>query len=279
MPVFDYAALPQEQRDRLAEIAADVAECNLRLPVDALNAGRLLTDARGILFRAGWRDWIDAEFSWPYRTAERLVSVARVFGHLPTRQIVAFASSALYLLAAKTCPAGARGRAISDAAAGKQVTYSRARELLQSARPTVTPQQALELPTIPGDEPTIPSLTEQHKLWLALESLLSKSTMLHFGREVEDESGDDTYRLVSGVAYLADQGRLPVHVMRETLADVVKALSGTETPKRCIRCGKRKAPGQFSFDASQSDGRNKYCRVCERRRVAAYDKAKRRKVK
>jgi hypothetical protein len=67
------------------------------------------------------------------------------------------------------------------------------------------------------------------------------------------------------------------NVLRDDLKTALKATCGIHPTKRCYRCHTPKPVTEFSHLAESKDGRNRYCKACERARVAVADAKKKAK--
>lgn len=75
--------------------------------------------------------WLEQEFGWTDRTAQRFMNVAERFGKSDNLSDLTIAPSALYLLAAPSTPEAAVEEALSQAEGGAAVTYTRTREIVE----------------------------------------------------------------------------------------------------------------------------------------------------
>jgi hypothetical protein len=71
---------------------------------DIIEIGRRLIDAKGRTKRGGWAPWLDKEFGWTERTAQRFINVGSKSDKLSDLNVPV---SGLYLLAAPSTPAEA----------------------------------------------------------------------------------------------------------------------------------------------------------------------------
>ncbi len=98
--------------------------------------GKELLQVKTVLGHGAFLPWLQEHFNeWSLSTAERFMSVSlRLSKAAENRQIGKFAPSALYLLAAAQTPEPARIEAVKQAAAGKQITYTGAKEIVEKAK-------------------------------------------------------------------------------------------------------------------------------------------------
>ena len=129
-PLFDYAALDTETSTLVQQRTDEIKALMRRTAEDIIVIGRKLAEVKEHLGHGRFLDWLAAEFGWHRFTANRFMQVAEVFSDLEMSQIVTFAPSALYLLAAPSTPETARAEALERAAAGEAITHGRARGIL-----------------------------------------------------------------------------------------------------------------------------------------------------
>jgi hypothetical protein len=100
--------------------------------------GERLTEWKRICDHGNWLLWLDREFGWTERTAQRYISVYE----LTTQQNVKYDTvsdfdidvKSLYLLAAPSTPESAREAVLDLAANGEQLTHAKVREMIAEAR-------------------------------------------------------------------------------------------------------------------------------------------------
>lgn len=180
--------------------------------------------------------------------ARRLRLVARVFGK-HVAQIEQWAPSAAYELA--HAPELVRRRAL--------------------LRGGLTRAQALAMvrgPARPGPPPA-DWYSAEHRLWELLAGLLADGGTVTLTQDT-DADGD----LVTYTAAVIRGGRRS-SACRQRLDDALRAAAGAEPTKPCPRCGRVLPLSAFADDRSSPDGRLRYCRDDERRRVKDYAARKR----
>ncbi len=113
-----------------------------------------------------------------------------------------------------------------------------------------------------------------------LMRLLDSEGYLYFTRTV-DEDGETHFHAHHCLDSRAQlRGKLEhVTVSRRTLIETIHALGvggdPEKEPKRtCLRCLQDRSLGMFSRDANGPGGQNRYCRICEGKRVKKYDDGK-----
>lgn len=112
---------------------------------------------------------------------------------------------------------------------------------------------------------------EAARNWRMLADLLLSGGSLYLSATTDEGTGDAT---VSVVQTRPDGKRRSA--ARGDLDEAVAALAGAVGEKMCRTCKESRPLDQFSRLASGSeDGRNAYCRFCERERVRKYGAKKR----
>lgn len=274
---FAYSTLPASCRERVRAVAERVRAVAYRTAREMIGVGRLLGEVRGLLKKRTFRRWLAAEFPWSRSHCYRLIAVADTFGPLvpaeDDRACDRIEPTALYLLARPEVPEGARSLAVAISA-DRRVTAGDAREILAAARPAASPDpdrgEVSALVPLRGPDrkpratPPPESLADPAAAWAALEGLAARSRVVHIGN-VAEEDGEDA-PLYSVTVYSDDDG--PRNKVRRTLADAVMAAAGREPEKLCLACAATKPVGEFGLVGGNGDGRNRYCKICERKRQA-----------
>ena len=145
---FDYAGLDPETRIVVRQKTGEIRDRTKRAAQQVVEIGQRLAEVKARLGHGAFGRWLEAEFDWTDQTARRFMWVAERFGQ--NQQIVDFAPSALYLLAAPTVPEGARQEALATAANGQHVSHSTARRIIEDHKPEAAPGRKSTAPsTIP----------------------------------------------------------------------------------------------------------------------------------
>lgn len=160
---FDYASLDTETSQFVQQQTGEIRVLMKRTAQGIVEIGQKLIEVKERLGHGRFLNWLAAEFEWTDETARRFMNVAQQFGHNP--QIVGFAPSALYVLAAPSIPEAAREEAIARAKAGESITYTAAKAIKQKyATPPIKPKPESkpepELASSPQLTPT-PALPSQ----------------------------------------------------------------------------------------------------------------------
>src|SRR5262249_25300922 len=136
---FAYSELPEGSRTKVRRLAEEIKELANRSAQGIVEIGRHLLKAKKHLAHGLFGRWLQAEFRWTARQAERFMNVAECFGK--NDKLSVFSPSALYLLAAPSTPEAARQEALDAAAAGERGTHARAKEIVSRHRPGGGPRK------------------------------------------------------------------------------------------------------------------------------------------
>lgn len=150
---FNYAALGAEDRIVVQERTRDIQARVRKTSEMVVEIGQDLLQVRERLKQdALWMDWLDAELGWSHETARRYIQVAERFGSR-TPQIVDFAPSVLYMLAAPAVPEAAVEEAITRAQAGAAPNVAATKGIIAAHRPpALTPLPPTQPPRGDSEE-------------------------------------------------------------------------------------------------------------------------------
>jgi hypothetical protein len=144
---FDYAGIHPTTAQFVQQQTGEIRSLMKRTAQYIVEIGQKLLLIKEKLGHGRFLEWLSAEFEWTDETARRFMNVAQRFGETP--QIVAFAPSALYLLAAPSVPEIARTEAIRRAQAGETITHKLARQIKCRYTSTKKLPDATVLPSSP----------------------------------------------------------------------------------------------------------------------------------
>jgi hypothetical protein len=131
---FDYDSLDAATSEFVQQQTGEIRALMKRTAQDIIEVGQRLIEVKKQLGHGRFGDWLSSEFDWTDETARRFMNVAQQFSQMP--QIVEFAPSALYELAAPSTPEPARAEALARAKAGEPITYSTAKAIRNKHRAT-----------------------------------------------------------------------------------------------------------------------------------------------
>ena len=130
-----------EREDEYVIQATEEIRSRLRRTVeDIVIIGRTLIGVKERLGHGRFGEWLDAEFGWTDRAAQRFMQVASRFKS-DIMSDLSITPTALYLLAAPSTPDEAFEQAIALAESGEKVTHKVAQEIVRGCRraPVVEP--------------------------------------------------------------------------------------------------------------------------------------------
>lgn len=126
---FDYAALDSGTRLLAQEHAREIKSLLRQSADNVFQIGQSLIDVKRTLPHGCFRKWIDSEFSWSESAARKFMQVARQFKSVRITDLN-ITTTALYTLARKSVPEGARDEAIARARQGEVIEDPVAREII-----------------------------------------------------------------------------------------------------------------------------------------------------
>lgn len=120
---FDYAGLDRQTRIVVEQRTTEIRDRMGRAAQNVVEIGERLLAVKAELGHGNFGHWLQSEFGWEVKTAQRMMNVANVFknDNLSNLQI---APSALYLLANDSTPETVRDGFIEQAKSGKPVTHA-----------------------------------------------------------------------------------------------------------------------------------------------------------
>lgn len=250
-------------REWLNEQAGVLRTIFRRSADDIVRIGEVVIGVRNRLGHGRFMEWSRAELPWSHRQTIRVMQVARAFGYT-FRHGVQFEPSALYALSQPSVPKPAREYALELAADGQKITKNVAESIVRDWRRVPVPvpkshsrkkaKAAVEAPQMP------PSLS-------VAAGLLAGGAIVHLAAS-EDE-GD-----VQFDATLYSDGKVR-HASGDNLGEVILRVAGKEPAKLCTKCDELQPMTSFSRNKASPDGRNRYCKRCERKRLKEFKNRKR----
>lgn len=128
---FDYQQVPEAYRTEVQKKTAEIRILVKQTGQGIIEIGQRLIEVKEMLPHGAWLPWLETEFGWNERHAQRLINVAERFKYDNLSDLT-IAPSALYLLAAPSTPEEVRAEAIEIAEAGEKVDHKTAQELKQA---------------------------------------------------------------------------------------------------------------------------------------------------
>lgn len=299
-PSFRWSDLASPERDWLQRRTEDVTTLSYRVACDLVRLGKILKEVRERLPSGQFVQWLIAETPFSTSHAYRLLSVAEAFGGYIS-QIEKIEPSALYLLSQPNVPAQVRVHAARLASDGTCVTRSLASEIIAAnkSQPDLSREEVNEHSANMRDirdaeakdreeakkeaskeDESPQKRAERHQeIGEQLELLMKECTVLHISRLEDEDYEEDIYTISCLRSDLSpgEKDDRPRHVVRRTLSGAIKSARGFEDEKWCPACKAWHPAGQFGVVRTNADGRNRYCKSCERARVKVAKKKARKK--
>jgi hypothetical protein len=145
--VFNYAGMSPKCARTLRSCAARIRQHDGKITRHIFEIGKTLVEAKTLLPHGYFSKWLDAEFCWPERTAQRYMQVARVLGD-KADTVSDLPAAALYNLAAKSTPDELRDEILEQLEAGKAPPNRELTARLKAARLEARDTVKADLPGI-----------------------------------------------------------------------------------------------------------------------------------
>lgn len=126
------AAIDRFANQSVKQHADAIRARRLRMASDTIEIGVRLLLVKEKLPHGEFIPWVEQEFSWDKRTAQRLLAVGSAFGKNDNLSLLKIDASALYELAKGGVSDDIRGEALARAEAGEHITHAIAKELVGS---------------------------------------------------------------------------------------------------------------------------------------------------
>lgn len=126
-----------EQEAAVVDQAADDIRERIRTSGDSFIAiGKRLLEVKAVLGHGRFGPWLEAEFQWDQKTAERFMNVAKRFGdRTDIMSNLTIGSTVLGMLAAPSTPGTVCDEIIERAKAGEKITVSAVKQTIAKTRP------------------------------------------------------------------------------------------------------------------------------------------------
>ena len=111
----------------LKEHTQEIRRLGKRVIEDIIEIGRRLTECKKIVGHGNWLSWIEREFQWCDRTAERFIRIYELSRKFDTLSNLEVPITGLYLLAAPSTPESAQIEVIERAEKGEVITTAEIR--------------------------------------------------------------------------------------------------------------------------------------------------------
>jgi N6-adenosine-specific RNA methylase IME4 len=114
----------------LAERAARIRILGKRVVADVIEIGRLLDECKERCGHGNWLPWLEAEFGWSERTAQRYISIHELTGKYDNLSDLDLPVSSLHLLAARSAPEAALAEVIERAGTGERLKHAEVQAII-----------------------------------------------------------------------------------------------------------------------------------------------------
>jgi len=136
------AVLPAD----LIEHASAIRSLGKRVVADVIEIGRRLSDAKRICGHGNWLPWLEREFGWDERTAQRFISVYELAGKSDNLSDLNLPVSSLYLLAAPSTPEQVRDEIIERASSGEILPVAEVKRVVREHKQPATAESRMRNP-------------------------------------------------------------------------------------------------------------------------------------
>jgi hypothetical protein len=127
----------------LADSAERIRALGKRVISNVIEIGRLLIECKERCGHGNWLPWLEAEFGWTERTAQRYISAAHeLAGKYDKLSDLDVPISSLYLLAAPSTPEAARDEIIERAKSGERLKHEEVRAIIAAHSPAAVQEAA-----------------------------------------------------------------------------------------------------------------------------------------
>jgi hypothetical protein len=137
----------------LAKHADAIRTLGKHMVADVVATGKHLSDAKQLCGHGNFKSWLNGEFGWTERTAQRFMQVYDLDAKSDKLSDFNLPLSGIYLLAAPSTPAHIREQVLDRAERGEVISYTEIKELLPRRAPSkATPTRSVapavhDLPT------------------------------------------------------------------------------------------------------------------------------------
>ncbi len=138
---FNYEAVEPENRKMIESHTQAIKARLRRTTQDIIEIGEMLADVKEYLLHGQFTLWLQIKFGWDVRSAQRFMSVAKLFKNdklsfLAEEDLdkLAIAVSALYELAQPSTPEQARQEVVERAVAGEVMSHAKVKRIVQERK-------------------------------------------------------------------------------------------------------------------------------------------------
>lgn len=136
------------KKQALAVHADAIRHLRKRIGGDIIETGKRLSECKEIAGHGNWLPWLEREFGWKERTAQRFMQVAQVFGAAnPSGQTdLMIPAEALYLLSAPSTPKEVRDSIVARASKGEKIKVADVKDTISAKKQSAKRKAAKPMP-------------------------------------------------------------------------------------------------------------------------------------
>ena len=138
----------------LAKHADAIRTLGKHMIADVVAIGKHLSDAKQLCGHGNFKWWLNCEFGWTERTAQRFMQVHDLDAKSDKLSDFNLSLSGMYLLAAPSTPAHIREQVLDRAERGEVISYTEIKRLLPRRAPSRTTPMRSVAPAVHGLGPT-----------------------------------------------------------------------------------------------------------------------------
>lgn len=190
---FQYRQLNSKTRAIVWQRTAEIKSL-IRLTAENIIAiGQKLVEVKNQLEHGNFQTWLRSEFEWSEQTARQFMQVYRWSQTIENKNFVFsnLATSALYLLAAPSTSLQAKQKILYLVEAGEKITYSRAREIVDSykeSKAAASEMSKLDIIDVEVPDELQPKLYSSNRLFRLETSDTGSIVRLYRSSELESDS-------------------------------------------------------------------------------------------
>jgi len=130
---FDYGALAPDDAAKLREVAESIRNHGRRIGRSIIAVGELLLAVKQGLPHGGFGAWLQAEFAWNERTAQRYMQAAEAFGS-KTDTVSELPPTTIYQLSASSTPEQIRREVVRRLEQGERLSGDEIKSMVRRAK-------------------------------------------------------------------------------------------------------------------------------------------------
>ncbi len=153
LTLFDYEQLDTETRIVVQQRTGEIKGVMKRTAQDIIEIGEKLIEVKDRLPHGSFGGWLEIEFKWSVRTAQKYMSIADAFSNTKSSSDLSMSFETMAYLAAPSTPDDVRQQAIERAEAGDRITHSEAKQMVKGGKAAEAPQMTFEQ-SVPALSPT-----------------------------------------------------------------------------------------------------------------------------